>query len=571
MSLSLKFETLPQALYFEAKTAAPTRGVTFIDGKGKERRVPYLEALEEAYKRARALQRLGVEPREPGICLLDTSPEFLFTFFGLMLAGAIPCPLSPPVSFADLNDVVTRVGGVARSLGATRVITAEGMAPLSEQGGQGTKVILERDLLAQDPGGAFEPVAVAGDDCAFLQCTSGSTGLSKGVELSHENLISNIYQIGWCLDVREEDVVVSWLPLYHDMGLIGCLLFSIYWNLGAVLMSPYRFLRRPWTWLQAVSQHGGTITTAPNFAYGYVTERVKDKHLEGLSLESWRVALCGAEPIQPRVLRAFQERFRGSGLRDHVVAPCYGLAEATLAVTFHELETPLRTEWVDRHRLAAGEVSDTDPESEDAVEVVSCGRPMPETRVRILGPDGEELPDDRVGRVHVSGPTVMRGYRQRPELTQAVLSTDGWLDTGDVGYLREGGLRVTGRAKDVIILRGSNYLPSEFEWAAEKVEGVRRGNVVAFGVLDPKQGTEVLVVVCESDLKTGPQRAELEEAVARAVGGATGVRPHTVVLAPRGTVKKTSSGKVRRASIKQSYLEQLRAEGGAGAVEGPAG
>jgi acyl-CoA synthetase (AMP-forming)/AMP-acid ligase II len=544
--VTLKFHTVVETLYFEAKLDGDSRHMTFIDDEGHEEVVPYIRLLEGAYIAASALQRAGVKPREFVPLVVPTSRAFAATFFGLLLVGAIPCPLPLPAGFGDVEGFAQRVEWVARYLGATRVVTTDQLRSLVPDS---VTTILVEDLLADKTAHpSFDAPRIAADDVAMVQCTSASTGHPKGVLLTQENLIANVHQIGFVLGVTEKDVPVCWLPLYHDMGLIGCLLFAIYWNLDSVFLSPSRFLRRPVTWLEAIAKYKGTLSPAPNFAYAYVNARTKDEELAGLDLSSFRIAMCGAEPVDPRTLERFEERFAKWGMKKHVAAPCYGLAEATLAVSFHGIGESLKYDRVSREELAKGRVQD----DASGLLVASCGKPMPETRVRIVGDEGEALPEDRVGHVLVSGPSIMKGYHELPEETARVLK-DGWLQTGDLGYLRGGELRITGRSKDLVIIRGRNYAPSDFEWAAEEVPGVRRGNAVAFGVPNDEQGTEELHLVCETD-QDGAARDALAGAIRAHVTVKTGVAPAHVELVPRNTIPKTSSGKLQRSKTRERYL-----------------
>jgi acyl-CoA synthetase (AMP-forming)/AMP-acid ligase II len=560
VTLELQRKTVVESLYFEAKLSGPSRHVTFVDDEGKEEQVSYVRTLEQAFARAGVLQRLGVAPREPVPVLVPTSPDFLYLFFALQLTGAVPAPLAPPASFGDMDDFVRRTERIATYLGAKRVITVGPLQDVLREGLPGVQIVLAEHLRAEAERGkaAFDSVKVVAEDLAMIQCTSGSTGTPKGVMLTHENLIANVHQIGFMLGVREGDVTVCWLPLYHDMGLIGCLLFATYWNLDSVFLSPARFLRRPVSWLQAISRHKGTLSPAPNFAYSYVTSRTKDEELVGLDLSSWRIALCGAEPVDPRTLHRFEERFKHQGLRAPISVPCYGLAEATLAVTIHPIGAPLLYDKVAREPLAAGEVRDT--HESGAMLVTNCGPPMPETLVRILDDEGHELPEGRVGRVQVKGPTVMRGYYNLPDETARVLR-DGWLDTGDLGYMRGGELRLTGRSKDLVIIRGRNYAPSDFEWAAEEVPGIRKGNVIALGIVDAEQGTETLHLVCETDVDAEDAREKLAQQVRAHVTSRTGVAPAAIELVARNTIPKTSSGKLQRSKMRERYLASLAFRG----------
>jgi acyl-CoA synthetase (AMP-forming)/AMP-acid ligase II len=388
-----------------------------------------------------------------------------------------------------------------------------------------------------------------------LQCTSGSTGLPKGVALSHGNLLANVEQIGLGVEATAADVVVSWLPLNHDMGIIGCLLFAIYWGMDLVLQTPSRFLRRPSTWVRTIAEYRGTLSPAPNFAYGYLTARVRPDEIDGIDLSSWRVAFCGAEPIDAGTMRKFEECFAHYRLRPSVILPCYGLAEASLAVTFHAWGTPLETDLVDRDALGAEGRAEPGASLSTSTEIVCCGAPLPGTEVKIVDAEGAPLEERRIGRILVRGPSVMRGYYQLPERTAEVLSA-GWLDTGDLGYLCGGKLFVTGREKDVVIIRGKCYAPTEFEWAAGEVDGVREGAAVAFGIFDPQRGTELLHLVCEAETSNPAERSRLRDEVMARVAARTGIRPDIVHFVRRYAIPKTTSGKLQRAKTKQMYLEE---------------
>jgi len=561
-ALDLRFETILDALYFEGKRAGPERGVSFIDDEGVETRVGYLAALEKSVARAAVLRARGVVPGERVVLLLPTERDVLYLFFGLHYAGAVPAPLAPPASFADLADLAPRLQAVMRLLGARRIVTAEALRPLVLDALPGAQVLVAEELRreAQGPLPPFTQPPVRAEDAALIQCTSGSTGAPKGVVLTHENLISNVHQIGRAVSVRPDDVTVSWLPLYHDMGLIGCLLFALVHNLDAVFLSPLAFLRRPASWLEAMARHGGSLTSAPNFAYGLTASRATDAELASLGgagpdLSRWRVACCGAEPIDERTLRRFTERFARAGLPSTVMAPCYGLAEATLAVTFHEVGAPLVVDRIERDALASrGEAVPARASDVDAISVVSCGAPVPGTRLSVVDASFAALPEGRVGRILVQGPSVMKGYWGDAERTRAALLPGGWLDTGDLGYLSGGALRITGRAKDLVIIRGRKYAPTDFERAAEEVAGVRRGAVVAFGHHDAAQGTEALVLVCESDAAGGPGATALADAVAARVSERTGIRPARVAVVARDALTKTTSGKLQRARTRERWV-----------------
>jgi len=550
MNLTLRCETLLEALSLHARAG---RVVTFVADDDASVPMTYAEIERQARRLARALIAAGLARGEVVPMVLPTSAEFVVSFFGILMAGGTPSPLGLPAGFGDIDNFGRRTATICRFLKAKRIIVSPGLADAATSG---VDVVAIVDPLGlEGPDDVVLPEITA-EDVALVQCTSGSTGVPKGVVLTHTNVLANVHQVGLGVTAKDDDVVVAWLPLNHDMGLIGSLLFSIYWSLELILLSPVTFLRRPVSWLSAISRHRGTLSPAPNFAYAYVAARTKDADLAGLDLSSWRVAFCGAEPIAPHTMRTFQDRFAVAGLQPDVVLPCYGLAEACLAVTFRPVRAPLAADCLDRNLLAAGRAKFGDGGTGPVVNVVSCGSALPGTEVAVRDVDGGELPEMCVGRIVVRGPSIMREYLFDEVRTSETIDEDGWLATGDLGYLRDGELYVTGREKDVIILRGKNFVPSEFEWAAEQVPGVRRGNAVAFGVASPVLGTEMLVLACETEITDSVAREELKRRVVSHVMQETGIRPDTVHLVGKERLPKTTSGKLQRSRAKQAYVEE---------------
>jgi acyl-CoA synthetase (AMP-forming)/AMP-acid ligase II len=373
------------------------------------------------------------------------------------------------------------------------------------------------------------------------------------VALTHAALCAQVDALTALVAPTAADVLVSWLPLYHDMGLIGCLLGATGYPGPLVLLPPEHFLARPALWLRALARHRGTISAAPHFAYAYAADRVSDAELEGLTLASWRVALDGAEPVTAPVLRRFGDRFARHGFDPGALMPVYGLSEAALAVTFTPGGRPPRTERLDPARLAAGEVAAGER------EVVAVGRPLPGVSLEVRGPDGRVAPERRLGRIHVRGPSVMEGYLGDPAATARALD-GGWLDTGDLGFVADGELFVHGRAKDVVIVRGANHAPSELEAALEGVEGLRPGCAVAVGFVPPDGDGEELLLLAERRSERAGRGAVrdapvLEEATRRAVLERTGVRAHTVRILAPGSLPRTSSGKLRRGEALRRFLD----------------
>jgi len=398
--------------------------------------------------------------------------------------------------------------------------------------------------LARAPGELAQAVDPA--DLALVQFSSGSTVDPKPVALTHAALVAQTATLLELIEPTPEDVLVSWLPLYHDMGLIGCLLGALSYPAPLVLIPPENFLARPALWLRALARHRGTISAAPSFAYAYAARRVGDRELAGQDLSAWRIALDGAEPVSAEVLRRFASRFASFGFDASALLPVYGLSEAALAVT----STRPRFRWRSR-RVDPGALATRGEVEEGGHEVVSVGAPVPGVEVEVRGAGGDPLPERRLGRIFVRGASLMRGYLGQPEATGGVLR-GGWLDTGDLGFVDGGELFVHGRAKDVVIVRGANHAPDELEAPLEALAGIRPGCAVALG-FDPDGDGEELLILAE---RAGQPEddATVAEAARQAVLERTGVRPHTVSLLAPGTLPRTSSGKMRRGEALRRYL-----------------
>jgi acyl-CoA synthetase (AMP-forming)/AMP-acid ligase II len=506
---------------------------------------------------AAALQERGVVKGDRVGLILPDSAEFVDAFFGAMRAGAIPVPVYPPLGLGKLDAYLDSTAHILRQAGCSLVLTSRRVRPVLGtllSGAEALRGILAlRGLVDEVPEGAApREIAIAPDDIAFLQFTSGSTAAPKGVMLSHRNLAHNIEAIGGPhgLRIGEESSAVSWLPLYHDMGLIGFVLTPIYFRTrGVRFLSPLLFLKRPATWLRHLSEFRATITFAPSFAYGLATRRVSEQELDGVDLSSVRVAGCGAEPIQYPLLRGFADRYAARGFQSAALLACYGMAEHSLAITFGRLDEELSADRIDPGELARGHAAPATAAREALV--VNCGRPFPLHELRVAGPDGEPLPERRVGHILVRGPSVMEGYFGDPAATRDALA-GGWLHTGDLGYLAGGDLHVCGRDKELIIVEGRNYHPQDIEWQASRVDGIRAGNVIAFGLSDPELGRERVVVAAESAL-SGPDLAGLPHAVRARVLESLALRVDEVLLLAPGTLPKTSSGKLQRARARALF------------------
>jgi len=555
----VRLETLTDAL---ARAAGfPDTGLRFVDRRERERFLSWTELRERALAVAGGLRELGVERGERVALVHPTGAEFFEGFFGTLLAGAVPTPLYPPVRLGRLTEYFERTARMLRSASAVLVLADRRirrlLGPALERARPRLGCLTLEELPEEPPREGAARNAVLPDDLALVQFSSGTTVAPKPVALTHRAVMAQVRILNsfWpdSADVRHSGV--SWLPLYHDMGLIGCVFPAVERPGVLTLLGPEVFVARPALWLRALSRYRATLSPAPNFAYGLCVEKVRDEELDGVDLSCWKAALNGAEAVAPSVLQAFQRRFARWGLSPAALTPVYGLSEAALAVTFSPIAEPFVTTRFDREALAEHRRA---MPVRDGLELVSVGRPLPGFDLRVLPPNGgpgdPPLPDDRVGRLWVRGPSLMTGYLDQPAATARTL-VDGWLDTGDLGFLHQGQLYLTGRAKDVVILRGRNYAPEEIEQAAGHVAGVRSGCVVATSWL-PEGGEreELFLFVEHARDASDDARERLPEACRKAVAAATGLDPdHVLVLTP-GTLPRTSSGKLRRREALERHL-----------------
>ena len=553
--------TLLEVLEWHAERHPDRRHVLFEASDSETEEMTYADLARRVRAVAAGLARLGVGPGTAVGIMLPTGLDYFASFFGAQAAGGIPVPLYPPARKSQIEDHLRRQAGILRTAGAVVLVTFSEVLTLARLVGAqlpGLKVTTVADLSAAGAAGdVFLPPPVRAEDIAFLQFTSGSTGNPKGVVLTHANLLANLRAIGKGADIHPEDVVVSWLPLYHDMGLIGCWMGSLYFGMPLVLMSPLAFLARPSRWLTAIHRHGGTLSAAPNFAYELCVNKVPDEEIAGLDLSSWRMALNGAEPVSPEAIRRFTERFSPYGFRPGSLSPVYGLAESSLAVAFPPLGRPPVVDAVEREPFqrggkavpAAPEVA-ADPAA--VLRFVSCGMPLAGHEIRVVDDSGREVGERQEGRLEFKGPSATSGYFRNPEATAKLVHGD-WRDSGDRAYMAAGEVYITGRVKDIIIRGGRNLYPQELEGAVGEVSGVRKGCVAVFGSPDPATGTERLVVMAETREKGEAERETIRQAIQDATVDLLGTPADVVALVPPNAVPKTSSGKIRRSSAREVY------------------
>lgn len=556
-------ETLVQLL--ERAATFPDAGLRFLDRREREEWASWAEIHEAARAVGAALADLGLNPGERVAVVYPTGREFFHAFFGVLLAGAVPVPLYPPVRFGRRDEYHRRTSAMLRASGARLVLAehrvARTLGPTVDAARppEGCRTLAE--LPDAGPSAAWRSVDVGPEALALVQFSSGTTHDPKPVALSHRAVVAQTRILNgfWpdTGDVRHSGV--SWLPLYHDMGLIGAVFPALERPGVLTLLAPETFVARPATWLRALSSYGGTISAAPSFAYGLAVEKIRDSELEGVDLSAWQLALTGAETIAPAVLRRFRERFAPWGFRPTALTPVYGLAEASLAVTFSKVEEPMVTRRFDRDGLSIGRASE-DP---DGIEIPSLGPPVPGFEIRIVDENRQPVADGRVGRLFVRGPSLMEGYLGQLSATEQAFH-DGWLDTGDLGFLRNRELYLTGRAKDVVILRGRNHAPEEIERAVDDVDGVRQGGAVAVSYLPEGGESEELLLFVERARNGGNGIGPvIAGACAEVVLAATGLGvDHVIVLEP-GSLPRTSSGKKRRAETLRRHLaSELKTEDG---------
>lgn len=535
--------TLNQLLDLAA--ACPGAGIRLLDRDERSTWLPWSEIRGLAATTAGGLAALGIKKGDRVAIVLPTGRDFFRVLFGALLAGAVPVPLPPPMRLGRLDSYALSIAAMLRHA-STRILVVD-----SRSRGAFTNITplypppLGLFTPDQLPNGVSPDISTSPVDLALVQFTSGTTRSPKPIALSHGALITQISTLnGFWPDTEDiHHSGVSWLPLYHDMGLIGCVFSALARPSTLTLIASGSFVARPSVWLRAISIFGATISPAPSFALALAVSRIRDEEMDGVDLSCWRVAPIGSETVAPSTLRAFQKRFSRWGLRDTVLTPVYGLSEASLAVTFSDIEQPFRTAVVNREALWARDEVVPDP---SGLELVSLGRAIPGTQLRIRDHQGVDLPTRRIGRVWVRSPSLMDGYLDQPELTAEVMDGE-WLDTGDLGFLDGEELFLVARAKDLIVVRGRKYDPGILESAVADIPGVREGRAVAVCRLDETGEGEMLMLFVEARREDSADDGQrLQDRCRAAVLDATGVAPDQVVVVDPGALARTSSGKLRR-------------------------
>ncbi|MEM7226065.1 MAG: fatty acyl-AMP ligase [Pseudomonadota bacterium] len=549
------FESLSDSLDYAARGEA---GVNFYSARGELlRALPYREMRERAIELARGLVGAGLPKGARFALLADTTADFMIFFHACQYAGLVPVPVALPTT---LGGRATYVAGLRRQLescAAAAVMAPAELLSFVQEAAEGLEISLVggAEDFTELPGAGNELRPFGGEEISYLQYSSGSTRQPHGIEIPQRSLIANGLAIArHGLAIGAGDRCVSWLPLYHDMGLVGFMLVPVLTQRSVDYIATRDFARRPLQWLSLIGRGGATLSFSPSFGYDLCTRRAAERSAEAIDLSTWRGAGIGGDMVQPEVLRRFAETFGSCGFDPRAFVPSYGLAEATLAFSFSPLGQGVQSDVISRSKLFdhrhAEPIAAEDP---DAREIVLCGAPLPGHQLEVRDPAGRALPDRRVGHVFIKGPSLMIGYFNEPETTAELLSPDGWLNTGDLGYTVEGALVITGRAKDLILVNGRNIWPQDLEWAVEELEQVRRGDAAAFSIMEAGQEDRVVLLV-QCRLRDPDARAALAKEVKGKVRQTAGVET-TVGLIPHRDLPKTSSGKLSRTRARQMYLE----------------
>jgi len=548
------FETIGEALDHAAQGR---RGLNFHDARGTlAKTYSYAELREDALVNARRLISLGVKVDDRIALVAETGPEFAACFFGAVYAGAWPVPLPLPTSFGGREAYVDQLAVQLRSCDPKLFLYPKDLADFCKDAADAAGVDARAwdSLDSVEPAGLLELPKASPDDIAYLQYSSGSTRFPHGVAVTHRALLDNLRAHGIGLDVLETDRCISWLPWYHDMGLVGCFLSPIALQLSVDYLKTEDFARRPLAWLDMITRNPGTtVSYSPTFGYDICSRRMSSqtRAADRFDLSRWRIAGNGADMIRPDVMQAFVDCFDEAGFPATAFCPSYGLAEATLAVSLMPPGEGIRLELVEENELSGCAPGDGDrPRRYRAV--VNCGKPVTGMEIEIRGPGGEILPDRGIGKVHVRGQSVMHSYFRDEESTKAVLSEDGWLDTGDMGYMSKDYIFIVGRAKDMIIINGRNHWPQDIEWAVEQLPGFKSGDIAAFAITGPS-GEETPAVLVHCRVSDNEERGRLRDEIRERVRAITGITP-VVELVPPRTLPRTSSGKLSRVKARSLYL-----------------
>lgn len=522
--------------------------------RGEGRPVTFREVLGRGFAYAESYRRRGLDQGDVVVIILKHSDDLFYAFVGAMLAGGVPTMMPPATEKQDPALYWSAQEQLFRRIGAKLLVTYPDNVPEISRlaDSSATTIITPDDVPAESAERRFPQVEP--DDVAFLQFSSGTTGLKKGVALRHRAVIKQIESYAQCLGIGDDDRIVSWLPLYHDMGLIACFILPLLRRIPVVMMDPFEWVCDPTSLFRAIESYRGSFVWLPNFAFNHLCQTVGPEG--GHDLGSVKAFINCSEPCKSATFREFATAFASLGAGPSRLQTCYAMAETVFAVTQTEIGQRTPVVKIDPRRFAAEQraVSSALP---DAMEVLSCGRPLPGLAIKVMDEAGEQLGDDHVGEIAVSGECLFDGYFRDSEATSQVLR-DGWFLTGDLGFLHHGELYVTGRKKDLIIVHGKNYYGADIEFAANRADGVKKGRCVAFGIHDQRVGSEEVVVVAESETRDKTARLALARAIKQAIAGELGLLVREVRVVPLKWLVKTTSGKLSRRENKRKFLGEKR-------------
>ena len=527
--------------------------------------ITYAQLLRAASIFAQTLEREGIQPCEVVVLILQHGENLVSSFCGAILHGAIPSimpflteKLSPERYKADLSALIS----VTKPVAIVTYPEFEGEVRAALQERDSVRAVVVADLIeaqAEIDFASLKGFQRKPEDIVLLQHSSGTTGLQKGVALSHQAVFNQLNSYGKSLGITEDDVIVSWLPLYHDMGLIAGFLMPILSGIPLVIMSPFDWVRAPYRLLQAISKYQATLTWLPNFAYNFCAQKIRDRHIEGMDLSSLRAVINCSEPVRWESHVAFYERFRDYGLKFEALQTSYAMAENVFSVTQSQLGSIPVVDEIDRESFMVERVAKNPLDGRPSMKMMSSGQPLENVRVKVVGEDRNEVPERIIGELALQSDCMLTGYFNRPDLTEKAFR-DGWYLTGDYGYISNGEVFVSGRKKDMIIVGGKNIYPQDLEALTYEVSGVHAGRSVAFGMFDETQGTEDVVVIAEVDSEDAEEQQRIADAIRLHVTKNSAIALRYVKVVGPKWILKTSSGKTTRSANKEKFLLELRAD-----------
>jgi acyl-CoA synthetase (AMP-forming)/AMP-acid ligase II len=541
----------------------PERIAVYLQTSGREDvPISYEQLVRGSSAYAWTLERQNIQPGEVVVLILQHGQDLIYSFWGAILHGAIPSimpflteKLSPERYRADLTALIS----VTRPAAIVTYPEFEEEVRAALREGDPVRSVIATDRIDRQTIvdlNSLSGLARTPEDIVLLQHSSGTTGLQKGVALSHQAVFNQVDAYGESLSLSQDDVIVSWLPLYHDMGLIAGFVIPILSGIPLVLMSPFDWVRAPYRLLQAVSNYRGTLTWLPNFAYNFCAQKIRDRHIEGVDLSSLRAVINCSEPVRWESHKTFFERFKGHGLRWQALQTSYAMAENVFAVTQSQLGREPVVDEIDRESFMVERVAKSTLDGRPSMKMMSSGRPLENAKLKIVDEAGHEMPERAIGEIAIQSDCMLSGYYNRPDLTEKALR-DGWFLTGDYGYVSNGEVFVSGRKKDMIIVGGKNVYPQDLEALTYEVPGVHAGRSVAFGVFDEEQGTEAVVIIAEVDSEDPNEQQRIADAIRQHVSKNSAIAlRHVKVVGPKW-ILKTSSGKTARAANREKFLREL--------------